>query len=320
MTVAAWMGWMFCACAALTLLLGAPLIRALKTHQFHQRAYEDAPASHQVKSGTPTMGGILFIVAAALLLLFVHDPAARVLLFFTLGCALLGFIDDYLAIVRGKNMGLRARTKFLATALLGIAFLRALSEGYGLYPRDIVLILPSTTLVVPQWAWLLLGLAAIVATTHAVNLTDGLDGLATGVILPPFLVLIVAAVQHQLTPVAIVLAGMAGACAGFLFFNRHPARLFMGDTGSLALGGLLAGSAILTGETLLLLLIGGIFAAETLSVILQVASFKTTRKRIFRMSPLHHHFELGGWPETKVTQRFWLSSALLSALGLAIVR
>lgn len=311
---------MLLACWVLTLTLGAPLIRVLQAHQLRQHAYEDAPPSHQVKSGTPTMGGVLFMAAALLMLVFVRDPLARNLLLFTLGCALLGLLDDYFAILHGKNIGLRARTKFLATALLGIVFLRALSEGYERYPRDVVFSLPSAALLVPHWVWLLLSLAVIVATTHAVNLTDGLDGLVASVILPPFAVLMVIALQHHLTFVAVVLAGMSGACVGFLFYNRHPARLFMGDTGSLALGGLLAGSAILTGEHVLLLLIGGIFAAETLSVILQVASFKTTKRRIFRMSPLHHHFELGGWPETKVTQRFWLSSALLCALGLAIVR
>ncbi len=311
---------MLVACCALSLVLGAPLIRVLQARRLEQQAYEDAPRSHQVKSGTPTMGGLLFIAAGLLLFVFLHDPLARKLLLFTLGCALLGLLDDYLAIVRGKNMGLRARTKFLATALLGIVFLRALSEGFELYPRDVVVGLPSASVVVAHWAWLLLSLAVIVATTHAVNLTDGLDGLVASAILPPFFVLAVIAVQYHLTPVAVVLAGMTGACIGFLLYNRHPARLFMGDTGSLALGGLLAGSAILTGEHLLLLLIGGVFAAETLSVILQVASFKTTKRRIFRMSPLHHHFELVGWPETMVTRRFWLSSAFLSALGLAIVR
>lgn len=311
---------MLMVCCFLSLALGAPLIRLLQARRLKQQAYEDAPPTHQVKSGTPTMGGVLFIAAGLLLLVVVHDPLARKLLLFTLACALLGLLDDYLAIVHGKNLGLRARTKFLATALLGVVFLRALSDGYELYPRDVIASLPSATLVVAHWGWLLLSLAVIVATTHAVNLTDGLDGLVAGAILPPFFVLAVIAVQHQLTPLAVVVAGMAGAVIGFFFYNRHPARLFMGDTGSLALGGLLAGTVILTGEHLLLLLIGGIFAAETLSVILQVVSFKTTKRRIFRMSPLHHHYELGGWPETKVTQRFWLSSAFLCALGLAIVR
>ncbi|MDQ6826207.1 MAG: phospho-N-acetylmuramoyl-pentapeptide-transferase [Candidatus Eremiobacteraeota bacterium] len=313
------MGAFFAGCT-LALGLGAPLIRLLQEHQFRQRAYEDAPASHQRKTGTPTMGGLLFLIVALIMMPLVRDAVARDLLWLTLGCGLLGFFDDYLAVMHGKNMGLRARTKFLATALLGIMFLRALDQGYNFYPHDMVLNLPFKGVLVPHWAWFLLSVLVIVSTTHAVNLTDGLDGLAAGAILPPFLVIIIVAVGLSMSSTAVVVGAIAGACCGFLFYNRHPARLFMGDTGALALGGLLAASAIVTGEHLLLLLIGAIFAAETLSVIVQVASFKLTGRRIFRMSPLHHHFELQGWPETKVTQRFWLSSAFFSALGLVLVR
>ncbi len=173
---------------------------------------------------------------------------------------------------------------------------------------------------VPAWLWYGLSLCVVLATTHAVNLTDGLDGLAGGTIVPPLLVLVCAAGLAG-APLGVPLFGAAtaGAVLGFLLYNRHPARVFMGDTGSLALGGALAGVAILTGAHLLLLLVGGVFAAETLSVIIQVASYKTTRRRVFRMSPLHHHFELGGMPETTVTARFWLASLLLSLLGLALI-
>jgi len=153
-----------------------------------------------------------------------------------------------------------------------------------------------------------------------VNLTDGLDGLAGGTVLPPLLVMGWLGSRASLAGVVAVDFAVAGGVLGFLAFNRHPAALFMGDTGALALGGVLAGSAILTGTHLLLPLVGGVFAAEALSVIVQVAYFKTTRKRIFRMSPLHHHFELGGWPETKVTRRFWTASAVLSLAGVAIAR
>ena len=176
-------------------------------------------------------------------------------------------------------------------------------------------------LVVPHWLWLVLGILAITGTMHAVNLTDGLDGLAAGATIPPLVALALVAAGAALPGVAIAAAAGIGACAGFLLFNLHPARVFMGDTGSLALGGLLAGCAILTGEMLLLVVIGGVFVAEALSVIVQVTYFKATRgRRIFRMSPLHHHFELCGWPETKVTSRFWLASVLCSLLGWAIVR
>ena len=180
--------------------------------------------------------------------------------------------------------------------------------------RDLLFIGP-----VPTWVWFALSLAVVLATTHAVNLTDGLDGLASGTIVPPLALLAFIAFRQGSGDVAIVTVAMLGAVLGFLVYNRHPAKMFMGDTGSLALGGALAGAAILTGAQLLLPLIGGVFVAETLSVILQVTSYKTTRKRIFRMSPLHHHFELGGWPETTVTARFWLASFLLGLLGFVIV-
>jgi phospho-N-acetylmuramoyl-pentapeptide-transferase len=172
---------------------------------------------------------------------------------------------------------------------------------------------------VPYWLWYGLSLAVILATTHAVNLTDGLDGLASGTIVPPLAVLAFIALRQGSGSVAVVAVAVLGAVLGFLLYNRHPAKIFMGDTGSLALGGALAGAAILTGSQLLLLLIGGVFVAETLSVIIQVTSFKTTRRRVFRMSPLHHHFELGGWPETRVTSSFWLASLFLGIIGFVIV-
>ena len=178
---------------------------------------------------------------------------------------------------------------------------------------------------VPLWLWYGLSLAVILATMHAVNLTDGLDGLASGTIVPPLAVLAYVAFRFAAGigtagPVALVFAvATIGAVLGFLVYNRHPAKMFMGDTGSLALGAALAGIAILTGAQLLLLIIGGVFVAETLSVMIQVASYKTTKRRVFRMSPLHHHFELGGWPETKVTASFWTASLVLSLIGVAIV-
>jgi phospho-N-acetylmuramoyl-pentapeptide-transferase len=174
---------------------------------------------------------------------------------------------------------------------------------------------------VPHWLWLLLGIIAVTGTIHAVNLTDGLDGLVSGTIVPPLVVLAAIAWRDGNAAANIAALLGVGACFGFLIYNRHPAKMFMGDTGSLALGALLSSVAILTGEMLLLVLIGGVFVAEALSVILQVSYFKRTGgKRIFRMSPLHHHFELVGWPETTVTARFWLASVVLSGLGLAIVR
>jgi phospho-N-acetylmuramoyl-pentapeptide-transferase len=300
---------------------GAALLPGLARMQLRQHAYEDAPQSHQAKSGTPTMGGILFAAALLPMLSSYAVPFVVPLLVLVLLCALVGFVDDLLAIRRGRNQGLRARTKFLATALVAIVFLRAIGASYAYFPRDVLFHAGTIVLSAPHWLWLLLGILAVTGTIHAVNLTDGLDGLATGSMLPPLAVFAAIGLELALpAPAQAALLGF-GACIGFLVYNRHPAKVFMGDTGSLALGALLSGIAILEGEMLLLLLAGGVFVAEALSVILQVGYFKATGgKRIFRMSPLHHHFELAGWPETKVTMRFWFASLLCAFLGWVIVR
>ncbi|MEO9170665.1 MAG: phospho-N-acetylmuramoyl-pentapeptide-transferase [Candidatus Aquilonibacter sp.] len=300
---------------------GAALLPALRWLQFRQHAYEDAPESHRKKSGTPTMGGILFAIAMIPLVAGMKTPFAVALGILIVACAAVGFLDDYLAIRRGRNRGLRARTKFLATALIAVAFLRTIVDSYNLFPRDVLFHAGAYSLVAPHWLWLLLGILAVTGTIHAVNLTDGLDGLATGTMVPPLAVLAAVGAASALPAPAEAATLGIGACLGFLIYNRYPAKMFMGDTGSLALGALLSGAAILEGEMLLLILIGAVFVAEALSVILQVGYFKATGgKRIFRMSPLHHHFELGGWPETKVTVRFWIASLICSLLGWVVVR
>lgn len=303
------------------LVTGALLLPLLQRLQLRQHAYEDAPQSHQRKTGTPTMGGVMFVAAIAAML-----PATRAPLLLPLGllvivCAAIGALDDVLAIRLGRNRGLRARTKLLATALVAVIFLRTIDASLNFFPRDVLFHAGSYSLVAPHWLWLLLGIAAITGTIHAVNLTDGLDGLAAGTMLPALAVFVPIAAQ-ALVPAATIAASVGtGACAGFLFYNRYPARVFMGDTGSLALGALLSGIAILSGEMLLLVLAGGVFVAEALSVIVQVTYFKLTNgKRIFKMSPLHHHFELSGWSEPKVTARFWLASLACSLAALAVVR
>ncbi len=298
---------------------GALLLPLLARMRMRQHAYEDAPQTHRSKSGTPTMGGLVF-VAALIPLLYLGGRAADALFALVAVCAAIGFIDDYTAIRKGKNAGLRARTKYLLTALAAVTFLRfGFADGAN---AGVLLRAGTFVLSAPYWLWLLLGILAVSGTIHAVNLTDGLDGLATGTMVPPLVILAVASLLHA-QPVAPAYAALlgVGACFGFLLYNRHPAKMFMGDTGSLALGALLSGAAILSGQMLLLILIGGVFVAEALSVIVQVAYFKRTGgKRILRMSPLHHHFELSGWPETVVTSRFWLISTLLSGIGLALVR
>jgi len=286
-----------------------------------QHAYEDAPQAHRIKTGTPTMGGLVFVVALLAALVAGRAPLLAELVALIVCCALIGAVDDIITVRGGSKRGLRARTKFLATALVAVIFLRAIDVHATSFPADALFHAGTFWLIAPHWLWLLLGILAITGTIHAVNLTDGLDGLATGTIIPPLIVFGLIAAQSNVPAAAIAAAAGVGACAGFLIFNRHPAKLFMGDTGSLALGALLAGVAILSGEMLLLVVVGGVFVAEALSVILQVSYFKATRgKRILRMSPLHHHFELGGWPETKVTARFWLASFVASLLGWTIVR
>jgi len=311
---------LFAGVLALTLVLGPALIRALRGLRLRQQAYEDAPKTHAAKSGTPTMGGVLFLVAICVALAVRHDPVSVALGLLGLACGAIGLVDDVLAIRRGRNRGLRARAKFLLTAIAGSLFLALLARDPAFGLRDVIFAFDATHLVVPDVLWLALSLCVLLATTHAVNLTDGLDGLAAGTMLPPLAVVAWLAARQGEAGVAGLDVAVGAACIGFLAYNRHPAKLFMGDTGSLALGAVLAGSAIVTGNHLLLLLIGGVFAAEAASVILQVAYFKTTRKRIFRMSPLHHHFELEGWPETTVTKRFWTASAVLSLVGAVLVR
>ena len=318
------LGWLFLVLAiaglpafVIVALVGKPLIDVLRRAAARQTAYEDAPQTHQVKTGTPTMGGLLFGVAPLVALALAPARETLALAVLVFACMAIGAIDD-LAKVRGqKNRGLRALPKLALTGVAAVIFL--LVTG----PQQTALLGIGT---IPPWPWYVLSVIVVMSTTHAVNLTDGLDGLASGTILPPLSVLICAAfLASAVLPVVTMVAASffaaatVGAVLGFLIYNRHPARVFMGDTGSLALGGALAGVAILTHTQLFLLLIGGVFAAETLSVIIQVASYKTTRRRVFRMSPLHHHFELAGWPETKVTSRFWLASLVLSLLGFALI-
>lgn len=293
--------------------LGRPLINALRAMSAKQTAYEDAPQTHQTKTGTPTMGGVLFLLAPLAALIAAPSTLTLALVVLVVACAAIGFADDMMAIRVGRNRGMRARTKLLLTGVAAAGFMWIVLATQPSLP-------PIFGLGhVPVAVFVVLSVCAIVASTHAVNLTDGLDGLAGGTILPPLAVIAYVAFTQGQNDAGIFELAMIGSVLAFLVYNLHPAKVFMGDTGSLALGAALAGGATLTGMQLVLLLIGGVFAAEALSVILQVASFKMTKRRIFRMSPLHHHFELGGWPETKVTTRFWIASALCSLAGAALV-
>ena len=296
-------------------LIGPILIPYLHKLKFGQSIRECGPASHMKKSGTPTMGGLMMLAALVLALLWgSFTPHIIIALVLTLGHALIGFLDDYIKVVMKRNLGLTAKQKFLLQFILAGAYVY-FAETH----------LQNTSLWIPLvnmnldfgWAYYALACILLVGTTNAVNLTDGLDGLVSFVSIPVTLAFAFIAFMQGMLDVSGFALGLTGACLGFLLFNRHPAQVFMGDTGSLALGGGIAALALLTHTELLLVIIGGVYVAEAMSVIIQVTYFRLTGgKRIFRMSPLHHHYELGGWNEVKVVRVFTFVSFLLSAVGL----
>ena len=300
---------------AFILVLGAgpwfiPKLHALK---FGQSIREEGPQSHQVKSGTPTMGGMMIILGLTVATLVFSPWTKEVMLalFVILGHFLLGFLDDYIKVVRKHNEGLKPRQK-----LLGQIIIAGLVAVFGGLPTD--LWVPFVGNIDFGFFFYAFMMFVMVGITNAVNLTDGLDGLASGTVaVASLFYMLVCAVMGK-GELAIMLAATVGACLGFLKFNYHPAKIFMGDTGSLALGGVMAAAGILTHTELLLALIGFIFVCETLSVIIQVASFKSTGKRVFLMSPIHHHFELKGWSELKVVWVFWTVGLVMGILGLMV--
>lgn len=306
--------------AAVVLLLGPVVIPELNKLHCGQNIRGEGPQSHQKKSGTPTMGGLMILAGITLGTIAGAgtNPAALLALFVVLGHGAIGFLDDYIKVVKKRNLGLRAREKLAGQLIMAAAVTFIGNRWMGISTE---LWLPFTTATVDLSVfYYILVFFVLVGTTNAVNLTDGLDGLATGTVA-------VAAVTYAIVCVSLGKAALAAFCAAtaaaavaFLRFNAHPARVFMGDTGSLALGGALAAAAILTKTELLLIVIGGVFVVEALSVIIQVISFQTTGRRVFRMSPLHHHFELGGWAETKVVRVFWLAGAVSSGLALLILK
>ena len=301
-------------------LLGPVLIPFLHKLKFGQMIREVGPASHAKKSGTPTMGGIMILAAIVISILWLGKltPAVMVALALTLGHGLIGFIDDFIKVVMKRNLGLTERQKFFLQFLLAGAYIWYAAN----YIQDTTIWVPIFNIEFDMGnAYYVLVFILIVGTTNAVNLTDGLDGLVSFVTLPVATAFAAICMWDQIFDLAGFAFAVFGSCLGFLLFNVHPAKVFMGDTGSLALGGAVAALALLTKTELLLVIIGGVYVAEASSVILQVAYFKITHgKRIFRMSPLHHHFELGGWndvkwKETKVVTVFALASCLLSMLG-----
>lgn len=324
---------------SIALLVGPTMIRRLTYHQIGQNVRDDGPESHLSKAGTPTMGGALILVSIALATLLWSDLSNRfvwVVLYATLACGVIGWIDDYKKLVVGNSKGLSAKAKYASQSFVG------LSTALFLYytaatPIETQLIVPFFKNVAIDLGWVYIPFVyfVIVGTSNAVNLTDGLDGLA---IMPTVLVAGALAIFAYLTgnvkfssylaipyvagvgEMVIFCGAMVGAGLGFLWFNAYPAQVFMGDVGALALGAGLGALAVVVRQELVLFIMGGVFVMETVSVILQVGSFKLTGRRIFRMAPLHHHFELKGWPEPRVIVRFWIVTVILVLVGLATLK
>lgn len=292
--------------AGLALALGPFLIPLLHQLRFGQTIRKVGPATHLQKQGTPTMGGILFLVPllVAVMVIDPHSPSAWALVLLTLSYGLLGFSDDLLKVFFKRPLGLRAREKLFFQVLLAAAFVWYVDIHTGGH-NDWILPFGGPVWNPGMW-YGPLAVLAILGTSNAVNITDGLDGLAGGASIIALAFFAALGMVQHLSALTVVSLSLVGGLVGFLYYNRYPAKVFMGDTGSLALGAAIAGSAILAHSVLLLPIVGLLFVLETLSVILQVASFRLTGHRIFRMSPLHHHFELSGWPEQRVVWMFWL--------------
>lgn len=303
----------------IALALGPVFIPVLRRLKFGQSIREDGPQRHLAKAGTPTMGGILIIGALIVpaLVFAGGSPEVWLALFVTVGHGLIGFADDFIKVVLKRNLGLRAREKLLGQIIMAVALAYIATTYFGRGTDLWIPVLGINLDFGPLYYVLIF--FVLVGTTNAVNLTDGLDGLAAGTTIIAAAAYAVIALAFGKQPLAIFCLALAGATLGFLRYNAHPAKVFMGDTGSLALGGALAAVAVLTKTELLLVVVGGVFVLEALSVIIQVASFKATGKRVFRMSPIHHHFELGGWTETKVVTVFWLAGAVFAVVALIIL-
>ncbi len=330
--------------AALTALgfslwFGPHMIQWLRSHQMGQQVRLDGPQSHYSKAGTPTMGGAIILIAISVSCLLWGDLSNRylwVVLLVTLGFGLVGWVDDYRKVIKKNTKGLPGRWKYFYQSLIGLA---AVSYLYftAATPQETNLVLPffKNALIPLGISYIVLSYFVVVGASNAVNLTDGLDGLA---ILPTVLVggalgvfaylaghaefATYLAIPHVLGvgELCVFCGALMGAGLGFLWFNAYPAQVFMGDVGSLALGAALGIIAVVVRQEIVLFIMGGVFVMETISVILQVASFKLTGQRIFKMAPIHHHFELSGWPEPKVIVRFWIMTVILVLIGLATLK
>ncbi len=324
----------------ISFIVGPTMIRALTTYKIGQSVRDDGPQSHLSKAGTPTMGGALVLVSVAVTTLLWADLSNRyvwVVLVVTIGFGAIGWIDDYRKVVHRNPKGLSARAKFFWQSVIGVAAALYLAWSADL-PAETELIVPFFKQVaypLGLFGFVVLTFFVIVGTSNAVNLTDGLDGLA---IMPTVMISSALAVFAYVAgnavfsrylgfphipgagELTVLCAALSGAGLAFLWFNAYPAEVFMGDVGALALGAALGTIAVIVRQEIVLLVMGGVFVVETLSVILQVASFKLTGKRVFRMAPLHHHYELKGWKENQVVVRFWIITMMLVLIGLSTLK
>jgi phospho-N-acetylmuramoyl-pentapeptide-transferase len=302
------------------IFLSPKFIEFLRKREFGQQIREDGPQGHHQKAGTPTMGGVIIFIAVAVPFLILTDYKWTSVGVFgaAIACALLGFADDYTKLVKRRSLGLRARTKLGVTIAISLGLWFIATHEAHLPPTLWLRFVDYHIDLGPFYPVVIY--LVVAGTTSGVNLTDGLDGLAAGcaaIVLLAYVGITFIAGDFDLA----MLAGcLVGACIGFLWFNAFPATIFMGDTGSLGLGGAIAGLAVMTKTEVLLILLGGIFVVEALSVVIQVISFQTTRKRVFLMAPIHHHFELKAWSETKIILRFWIVASICGAIGFTIYR
>jgi len=323
----------------ISLIVGPRMIRYLSSYNIGQSVRDDGPESHFSKAGTPTMGGALILVAIVISTILWSDLSSRfvwVVLFVTVGFGLIGWVDDFKKVVYGTSKGLSARAKYFWQSVIGLSAALVLFNT-AQFPIETQLIVPfiKNILVDLGWMYVVLTYFVIVGSSNAVNLTDGLDGLA---ILPTVLVGGALGVFAYVTgnsnfsgylgipyvpgvgEMVVFCGAIVGSGLGFLWFNTYPAQIFMGDVGALALGAALGAVAVIVRQEVVLFIMGGIFVVETVSVMVQVASFKLTGRRVFRMAPLHHHYELKGWPEPRIIVRFWIITVVLVLVGLASLK
>jgi len=328
---------------AITMILLPLWIRILRFRQIGQQIRADGPQRHLVKQGTPTMGGVVILIAVLISILLLYQPTnpdptkitnpylLPLICGVTMLTGLIGLIDDLSKVARERSLGLRPNVKMICLTLISVTFCLAAVNLIGIEPTITIPFLPTldlgvltttlhfgeTAFSIP-WLYVFVIFLLMAGMSNAVNLTDGLDGLAGGGVMITMAVMAIIAYRMDQLNTALFAAAITGACIGFLWFNAHPANIFMGDTGSLALGVAFAATAVVTKTEAVSLVVGGIFVFEALSVIIQVGYFKLTRKRVFLMAPFHHHFEQLGWSETKVVIRFWIITALLACAGFAL--